>query len=107
MRYAFRAPALAAALLLAVWAGPGGLRAETGAAEEETAPQPDTPGKGEAPQLEEEFQGLIEELKGLEKDAREKFRKEILPRIREEIRRLREKLREFELDDPPPETRNT
>lgn len=72
-------------------------------AAEDPAGEPDA---GETKTLEQELQGLIEELKGLEKDVREKVQKDILPRVREEIRKLREKLRKSEPDNEPAETRN-
>ncbi len=49
-------------------------------------------GKGE---LEEQLRLLLEELKKLEKDAEEKFRKDILPYIKREIEKLRNRLKEF------------
>jgi len=49
-------------------------------------------GKGE---LEEQLKLLLEELKKLEKDAEEKFRKDILPYIKREIEKLRNRLKEF------------
>jgi hypothetical protein len=49
-------------------------------------------GKGE---LEEQLRLLLEELKKLEKDAEEKFRKDILPYLKREIEKLRNRLKEF------------
>jgi len=49
-------------------------------------------GKGE---LEEQLRLLLEELKKLEKDVEEKFRKDILPYIKREIEKLRNRLKEF------------
>jgi hypothetical protein len=49
-------------------------------------------GKGE---LEEQLGLLLEELKKLEKDAEEKFRKDILPYLKREIEKLRKRLKEF------------
>ena len=60
---------------------------------------------GEAEELEKELQGLIEELKALGRDVQETFRKDVLPRVREEIRRLRERLRELEQEEEPKDTR--
>jgi hypothetical protein len=48
--------------------------------------------KGE---LEEQLKLLLEELKKLEKDAEEKFRKDILPYLKREIEKLRNRLKEF------------
>ncbi len=98
------------AMVLVVSAGPWNSSAEPGpashavvVAEQDSGKEPDG---GETKTLEQELQGLIEELKGLEKDVREKVQKDILPRVREEIRKLREKLRESQPDDEPAETRN-
>jgi regulator of replication initiation timing len=55
----------------------------------------DPNGKGE---LEEQLRLLLEELKGLEKDAKEKFRNEILPYLKREIEKLRDRLKEFSPD---------
>ena len=49
-------------------------------------------GKGE---LEKQLRLLLEELKGLQKDAEEKFRKDILPYLKREIEKLRNRLKEF------------
>jgi hypothetical protein len=49
-------------------------------------------GKGE---LEEQLRLLLEELKKFEKDAEEKFRKDILPYLKREIEKLRNHLKEF------------
>ncbi len=49
----------------------------------------------ELEELEGKMQELIEEMKKLEKEAREKFLKEILPQIKEEMEKLREKLRKW------------
>ena len=112
MQRAIRIATVALALTLLAGTGPQSLWAESAWAAAEAGPgageSGEGPADGEARELEREFQGLIEELKELEKGARDKLREEILPRIREEIRRLRDKLREFELDTPPPpETRET
>ena len=63
--------------------------------------------EGPSGDLEGELNALIEELKKLERDARKMFEEEVLPRIRKEIQRLREKLREFDSEEKPPETRET
>ena len=49
----------------------------------------------ELEELEGKMQELIEEMKKLEKEAREKFLQEILPQIKEEMEKLREKLRKW------------
>jgi hypothetical protein len=53
-------------------------------------------------ELEKDLQSLIKEFKRLEKDARDKIRKEILPLIQKEIEKLREWIREFELEEKKP-----
>jgi hypothetical protein len=45
--------------------------------------------------LEEQLRLLLEELKQLEKDVEEKFRKDILPYLKREIEKLRNRLKEF------------
>ena len=50
-------------------------------------------------ELEEKLKDLIEELKRLEKEMENKFIKEILPRIKREIEKLKKRLREFNFDD--------
>jgi hypothetical protein len=62
----------------------------------------DSNGRGE---VEEQLRLLLEELKRLEKDAEEKFRKEILPYLKREIEKLRNRLKEFspgKEETPPP-----
>ena len=49
-------------------------------------------GKGE---LEEQLRLLLEELKRLEKSTEEKFRKDILPYLKREMEKLRNRLKEF------------
>ena len=53
------------------------------------------PDREEFKRLEREIQGLAEELKKAEKEVRDKINKEILPRLREELNNLRERLREL------------
>ena len=52
----------------------------------------DSNGKGE---LEEQLRLLLQELKRLKKDAEEKFQKDILPYLKREIEKLRNRLKEF------------
>ena len=52
--------------------------------------------------LEEKLKDLMEELKRLEKEMENKFIKEILPRIKREIEKLKKRLREFQFDDDEP-----
>jgi hypothetical protein len=56
-------------------------------------------------ELEKDLQSLIEELKELEKDAREKIQRDVIPRLKEEIQRLRKWLREWELKEDAPDTK--
>lgn len=83
----------------------GGMPVERAAADDGQEPSEDDP----AGDLENELHALIEELKKLERSARDVFNKEVLPRIRKEIQRLREKLREFDLEHEgeQPEPRET
>mgnify|MGYP006308606395 CR=1 FL=1 len=93
---------MAAMVLIAVLvltAGSGVSRAAQERGLSEVAPEsekPAAPDSRQAEEVEQELQGLIEDLKELGKDVQETFRKEVLPRVREEIRKLREKLRELE-----------
>ncbi|MBW1804316.1 MAG: hypothetical protein JRJ85_26730 [Deltaproteobacteria bacterium] len=49
--------------------------------------------------IEKELDKLREEMKRLEKEFKEKFEKEILPRIRRELEKLRELLKEFPFEE--------
>jgi molecular chaperone GrpE (heat shock protein) len=49
--------------------------------------------------LEEEMKRLMEEMKRLGKDAKERFMKDVLPRIRREMENFRKKLREHHRED--------
>ena len=53
----------------------------------------------ESDKLEKELDKLREEMKRLEKEFKEKFEKEILPRVRREIEKLRKQLKEFRFDE--------
>jgi predicted RNase H-like nuclease (RuvC/YqgF family) len=57
--------------------------------------------------LEEELESLIKELKRLEKKGRKKLEEDVIPRIKQEIERLRELLEEFQEEEKgePPEPR--
>lgn len=46
--------------------------------------------------IEKQVKSLMEELKKLERDVRGKVRKEVLPRLKQEIERLREWLRKID-----------
>lgn len=50
-------------------------------------------------ELEEEMKRLMEEMKRLGKDAKERFKKDILPRIRREMEKLRKKFQEDQPGD--------
>ena len=80
-----------------------GMHGERAAADDTKEPTEEDP----AGDLEGEINALIEELKKLERDARKVFEEEVLPRIRKEIQRLREKLREFDPEEKRPEPRET
>lgn len=54
-------------------------------------------------ELKEKLKDLMEELKRLGKDIEKKVIKEILPRIKREIEKLKKKLREFHFYDDEPE----
>ena len=60
-------------------------------------------GNPEEEDLDRAFEDLIKELKRLEKDVKDKVRKELLPHLKREIERLRKWLREFNLDGEPQE----
>lgn len=49
--------------------------------------------------VEKDLRALLEELRKLEEELDERIRREVLPLIREEIERLREWLREFQLEE--------
>jgi hypothetical protein len=48
--------------------------------------------------LEKQLKSLLRDLEKLEKDAKEKMTKEILPYLREEIERIKKRLKEFRLE---------
>lgn len=48
--------------------------------------------------LEKQLKSLLRDLEKLEKDAKEKMTKEILPFLREEIERIKKRLKEFRLE---------
>lgn len=58
-------------------------------------------------ELQKELKGLLEELKRLEHETREKFIKEILPQLKKEIEKLRERLRQWHPDSHEPERKRT
>lgn len=50
-------------------------------------------------ELEEEMKRLMEEMKRLGKEAKERFMKDVLPRIKREMENFRKKLREYHRGD--------
>ena len=52
--------------------------------------------------LQEELGQLMEEMKRLEQEIRTKVRRELLPRIRQEVERLRKWLEELDLEKETP-----
>jgi hypothetical protein len=59
-------------------------------------------------EIEKKMKELIEELEKLQKDASQKIRKELIPRLEKEIERLKEWLRDFQLNPgKDPQTRKT
>lgn len=65
------------------------------------------PPAGEYKDLQRELEELMKELKRLEKHLRHRFEKEVLPLMKEEIKKLREWLKQFPLekhDTGPPDT---
>jgi hypothetical protein len=67
----------------------------------------DNPVDQEYEELQEELRQLMEEMKRLEQAVRTKVRREILPRIREEVERLRKWLEELHPEKEVPEPLNT
>ena len=57
--------------------------------------------------LQRELEGLMKEMKRLEKHLRHRFEKEVLPLMREEIKKLREWLKQFPLEKHDPEPGKT
>ena len=65
-------------------------------------------GNEEYDDLEEQMQEVFEELRKLEEMFKKKMNREVLPRIQEEIKRLKEWLEKHEIkeDQPPPQWTN-
>jgi hypothetical protein len=64
--------------------------------------------KGDPGEIERKVQELLQELERLQKEAEQKFRKDILPHLQKEIERLKEWLRDLRPDKRnEPETRET
>ncbi len=60
--------------------------------------------KEEYRKLEDELRRLLDELKRLEKNMEDKVRNEIIPFLRKEIEKIRERIRRFRMDEKPPES---
>jgi len=69
----------------------------------ETNPPPSPEGKEEYRKLESELKRLLDELKRLEKSMEEKVQNEIIPFLRKEIEKIRERIRRFRMDEEPPQ----
>ena len=64
--------------------------------------------KGDFDEFERKVKELLQELERLQKEAAQKFRKDVLPQIQKEIDKLKEWLRDFHLDNgDEPERRET
>lgn len=64
--------------------------------------------KGDLDEIEERIKEMIQELERLQKEAAQKFRKDVLPRLQQELDKLRDWLRDLRLDkDGEPPTRST
>jgi Skp family chaperone for outer membrane proteins len=60
--------------------------------------------KEEYRKLEDELKKLLDELKRLEKNMEDKVQNEIIPFLRKEIEKIRERIRQFRMDEKPPES---
>ncbi len=60
--------------------------------------------KEEYRKLEDELKRLVDELKRLEKNMEDKVQNEIIPFLRREIEKIRERIRRFRMDEKPPES---
>jgi predicted RNase H-like nuclease (RuvC/YqgF family) len=74
------------------------------AAAESSPPSSDPKWKEEYRKLEDELKRLVDELKRLEKNMEDKVQNEVIPFLRKEIEKLRERLRRFRMDEKPPES---
>lgn len=54
--------------------------------------------------LEDELKKLLDELKRLEKNMEDKVQNELIPFLRKEIEKMRERIRRFRMDEKPPES---
>jgi Skp family chaperone for outer membrane proteins len=67
-------------------------------------PQSSQESKEEYRKLEDELKRLLDELKRLEKNMEDKVQNEIIPFLRKEIEKIRERIRQFRMDEKPPES---
>jgi Skp family chaperone for outer membrane proteins len=74
------------------------------AAESSPPSSEDPKWKEEYRKLEDELKRLLEELKRLEKNMEDKVQNEIIPFLRKEIEKLRERIRRFRMDEKPRES---
>ncbi len=69
---------------------------------------PDRAPSGTYEDVEKKIKELIEELEKLQKDAGQKLRKDVIPRLEKELDKLKEWLRDFRLNEKEqPRTRET
>jgi len=100
-------------LLLVCWGGDGSWGRRLGGNQKavpankfasESNPPPSQESKEEYRKLEDELKRLVEELKRLEKDVEDKVRNEIIPFLRKEIEKIRERIRRFRMEEKAPES---
>lgn len=64
--------------------------------------------RNELDEIDKRIKEMIKELERLQKEAAQRFRKDVLPRLQKELDRLRDWLQELQLDkDGQPRTRET
>jgi Skp family chaperone for outer membrane proteins len=73
------------------------------AAESSPPPSQDPKWKEEYRKLEDELKRMLDELKRLEKNVEDKVQNELIPFLRKEIEKMRERIRRFRMDEKPPE----
>lgn len=78
----------------------------TGSLTAESSPPPSEASKWkeEYRKLEDELKKLLDELKRLEKNVEDKVQNELIPFLRKEIEKMRERIRRFRMDEKPPES---
>jgi predicted nucleic acid-binding Zn-ribbon protein len=74
------------------------------AAESSPPSSEDPKWKEEYRKLENELKRLLDEVKRLEKNMEDKVQNEIIPFLRKEIEKIRERIRRFRMDEKPPES---